>query len=82
MTDLERSQIEYQVANEFTVSLILTIAKKYSIPETKVLEIFDRTRYWDVINNDRVCCVVAHDGVNSVINRLEGDINEILSRDR
>lgn len=82
VTETERARIEYQVANEFTVSLISTISKKYGISESKVLDIFDKTKYWDVINNDRVCCVVAHDGVNYVINRLEGDINEILSQDR
>ena len=79
---MKKEQIEYQVANEFAISLVSAIATKYKIPETKVLKVLDEIHYWDVLNNDRVCCTVAHDGVKYVMQRLEGEINGVLSRNR
>ena len=82
MSEEERKQTEYVVANEFSVRLLFAIARKYHISEAKVIEIFDKIKYWDIINNDRVCCVVAHDGIMYTVNRLEEEINGILTQNR
>ncbi len=76
--EMQRNQIEYEVANEFAINLLFVIAQKYHISEAKVIDIFDALNYWNVLNNDRVCCAVAHDGVKAVVQRLEGEINGIL----
>lgn len=81
MTEKKRKQIEYHVANEFLVDLLFAISKKYHISEARVVDIFDALNYWNVINDDRVCCVAAHDGVEAVIRELDEKINEVLLKE-
>ena len=68
------------VANEFSIDLLFAIKEKYNISIDQTFEIFDKTHYWNVINDDTVCCTVAHDGVDCVIQRMQEEIDEILSR--
>lgn len=77
---MQRNQIEHEVANEFAINLLFAISQKYHISEAKVIDIFDALNYWNVLNNDRGCCAVAHDGVKAVLQRLECEISGILSR--
>lgn len=68
------------IANEFVVDLIYAVADKYSIKEKDVIEIFDKMKYWRVLNDTELCCLLAHDGVTSTLKSLEGRINENISR--
>lgn len=68
------------VSTEYATRLIVALSDYFSITIDKVLSIFDEIGYWKIINNDEVCCVLAHDGVQANIKDLERTFNEILSR--
>lgn len=72
--------VTYNTANEFAVQLVMEISKNYNIPLEKVFSVFDTLNYWNVINDDEVCCALAHDGVKEVIQNIGGNFNDILSR--
>ena len=69
-----------EVATEFALDLVFSIAKKYKMSVTRALEVIDKANYWRVINNDLDCCTLAHDGTDAVINRMQEAINAVLSR--
>lgn len=75
-----REQTVAEIANGFTVDLAFRISRKYKISVGKALEIIDKANYWKVLNDDDVCCTLAHEGVDSVINRMQGAVNAVLSR--
>lgn len=72
----------YSLANEWTVETIYKLAIHFNTSIDIVLQVFDKSGYWKIINDDRVCSVSAHYGINDIIKTLEGDFNEILSRNR
>ena len=75
-----RAENFYDLANEWTVEIIYRLADHFNTSIDVVLQVFDKVDYWKVINDDVVCSVSAHYGIKDVINTLEGDFNEILSR--
>ena len=69
------------IANEFAVELIFALANCYDVSIDVVLKVFDKIGYWNVINDDDVCCELAHDGIAVTIQTLKGDFNEVLPWD-
>ena len=68
------------VSNEYSIKLVFALAKHFSITIQDVLVIFDKIKYWDVINDADTCCLLAHDGIQSNIKDLEGAFYGVLSR--
>ena len=68
------------VSNEYATRLIFALAKHFAISVRDVLRVFDIINYWNVINDDYTCCLLAHDGIKSNIRELENSFYEVLSR--
>lgn len=68
-------------ANDFTIQLIFELSTKYSISIDNVLDTLNKMGYWKVLNDNELCCLLAHDGVSDTIKSIGGDFNDILSRD-
>ena len=77
---LSMDEVTLSVANEFSIKLVLALAEQYSITLKKVFDIFDEINYWRVLNDNEVCCVLAHDGIQATLRDLGGTFNDILSR--
>ena len=74
-------KITKDTAIDFTIQLIFELSTKYSISIDTVLDTLNKMGYWKVLNDDELCCLLAHDGVNATIKSIGGDFNDILSRD-
>ena len=65
-------------ATEFALELTYAFAERYSIPVQDVLVIFDKINYWDVINNDAMCCMLRDKGIDATMAELEKPFHDAL----
>lgn len=70
------------VSNSFVVDMLYAISKQFLISITDVISVFDEMNYWKILNDDEMCCLLAHDGVKATVNDLEDKMNAIISRNR
>ena len=80
MKKIDVNEITFDTANEFSIQLIFAISEKYKITLDRAISLLDEINYYRVINDDELCCLLAHDGVDSVLKEIEDKINVILSR--
>ena len=80
MKKIDVNEITFDTANEFSIQLIFAISEKYKITLDRAISLLDEIKYYRVINDDELCCLLAHDGVDSVLKEIEDKINVILSR--
>ena len=78
---MSKEERMHEVASDFSVALMYTLAKHFNTTVDVVIKVYDKTGYWKVVNNDELMCIQAHCGEEEVIERLEADFNEVLSRD-
>ena len=76
-----KDRVTYDVANEFTVKLIFGLAETFHIPIERVFSIIEEIGYQKVLNDDELCCLLAHDGLKATISEWRERFNDILSRD-
>ena len=69
----------HKVAAEFAIELMFDLAKHFNTNIDVVMQVFDITGYWKVINDDELCCVQAHSGSEEVIEMLADTFNKVLS---
>lgn len=77
---IDRKEIIRDTSNSFVVDMMYEISKKFSITIPDVIYVFDEMNYWNILNDDETCCLLAHDGVKATIKDLEEQLNAIISR--
>ncbi len=82
MKKITRAEQAHKVASEFSIELMFALAKYYHTTIEVVMQVFDKTGYWKVINDDELMWVQAHSGEEEVIEMLKGAFDEVLSRNK
>ena len=80
MRKIDVDEITFNTANEFSIQLIFAISEKYEITLDRAISLLDEINYYRVINDDELCCLLAHDGVDNVLKEIGDKINVVLSR--
>lgn len=66
--------------SEWTVETIFRLAEYFETSVDTVIRVFDSSGFWDVINDDELGLLWAHDNITDVIEHLEKDFEEIMSQ--
>lgn len=82
MNKNKKKKLMREVSNSFVIDLLYAVSKQFSISITDVILVFDEMDYWKILNDDEVCCLLAHDGVKDTVDDLEDKIKVIISRNR
>ena len=79
MRKIDLDKITFDTANECSIQLLFAISEKYEITLDRAIRLLDEINYYRVINDDELCCLLAHDAVDSILKEIEEKINVVLS---